>query len=344
MKKLQLSIASIFRSVGAGVIITSVILCVGIYFVTHNITAVIVCLITVAALSIWAFILVSALQKHLSYFTDNVCETIDVMMKGETVSRKIFDEDTLLDRIRYQLYRLYQMMNAGRQTIEEQKTELQGMISDISHQFKTPVTNLKLGTATLLEQELPRKQRTEYLQSMYVQLDKLDFLMSALLKSSRLETGVITQKKQNASIYETLAAALGSIFLKAEEKQLKVEVKCPDDLMVFHDPKWTAEALFNILDNAVKYTPANGSITITVSRREAYTQIDITDTGKGIPESHYALIFKRFYREPEVHNVEGVGLGLYLTREIISKQGGSVKVTSASGKGTTFTIFLPDIF
>lgn len=339
MKKLQLSIANIFRLAGTGVIITTLILCIGIYVVTHDITAVIVCMITVGIMAVWVLILVSALQNHLSHFTDNVCETIDVMMKGETVSRKIFDEDTLLDRIRYQLYRLYQMMDAGKRTIEEQRADLQGLISDISHQFKTPVTNLKLGTATLLEQELPKEQRTEYLQSIYAQIDKLDFLMGALLKSSRLETGVITQEKQEAPIYETLAAALGSVFLKAEEKQLKVVVKCPDHLTVLHDPKWTSEALFNILDNAVKYTPAGGSITITVLRLEACTRIDITDTGKGIPESHYPFIFKRFYREPEVHNVEGVGLGLYLTREIITKQGGSIKVTSEAGKGTTFTIF-----
>ena len=108
------------------------------------------------------------------------------------------------------------------------------------------------------------------------------------------------------------------------------------------DPKWTAEALFNILENAVKYTPAGGIIQVAVVRWEACTKIDITDTGRGIPESHQAAIFKRFYREPEVHSIEGIGIGLYLTREIISKQNGRIKVTSAVGTGTTFTIFLPN--
>ena len=342
MKKVQLSLSGIFRLIGAGVTITILVLCIGVFFATQNVTTAIVCLITTAALSIWAFILVKVLQNRLAHFTDDVCQTIDDMMQGETTPRMIFDNDTLLDRINHQLNRLYQMLQANKKIIAEQRADLQGMISDISHQVKTPATNLKMAAAILLEQELSREQQVEYLQSMNVQLDKLDFLMGAMVKSSRLETGVISLDKQQVPIYETLAIALGSIFLKAEEKHLQVTVDCPDDLLVSHDPKWTAEALFNILENAVKYTPAGGTIQVAVVRWEACTKIDITDTGRGIPESHQATIFKRFYREPEVHSIEGIGIGLYLTREIISKQNGRIKVTSAVGTGTTFTIFLPN--
>lgn len=342
MKKGRLSLSNIFRLIGASAIITTLVLCIGIFFTTQNITTIIVCLITTAVLSVWAFILVRVLQKRLVQFTDDVCQTIDTMMQGKTAQRIVFDDDTLLDRISHQLNRLYQMMQSNKKTIEEQRADLQGMISDISHQVKTPTTNLKMAATTLLEQELSREQQIEYLQSMNVQLDKLDFLMSAMVKSSRLEAGVISLEKQQAPIYETLATALGSIFLKTEGKHLQVTVDCPDDLLVPHDPKWTAEALFNVLENAVKYTPMGGTIQVTVVRWEAYTKIDIADTGRGIPESHQAAIFKRFYREPEVHNIEGIGIGLYLTREIISKQGGRIKVTSAAGNGSTFTIFLPN--
>lgn len=342
MKKVQLSLSNIFRLIGAGVIITSFVLCIGVFLITRDKTAAIVCLITAAVLSVWAVVLVSVLQQRLALFTDNVCQTIDDMMQGEAAPRVIFDDDTLLDRINHQLKRLYQTLQSNNRTIAEQRADLQSMVSDISHQIKTPTANLKMAAAALLEQELPREQQVEYLQSMNVQLDKLDFLMGAMVKSSRLETGVISLNKQQVPIYETLATALGGIFLKAEEKHLQVTVDCPDDLLVPHDPKWTAEALFNILENAVKYTPAGGKIQVSVVRWEACTKIDITDTGRGIPESHQAAIFKRFYREPEVHNIEGIGIGLYLTREIISKQNGRIKVTSAVGTGTTFTIFLPN--
>lgn len=371
MKKIRLSLSGIFRLMGAGVIITALALCIAIVLITRNAAAVLICLITAAVFSVWAFLLVRALQHRLAQFTDEVCQTIDDMMQGEMSPRVIFDDDTMLDRINHQLNRLYQMLQAGKKTIEEQRADLQGMISDISHQVKTPVTNLKMAVSTLLEQALPRKAccflRTErpeviteclqsmnvqqclqsmnvqeYLQSMNVQLDKLDFLMSAMIKSSRLETGVIVLEKQRIPIYETLAVALGSIFLKAEEKHLQVTVDCPDDLIVPHDTKWTAEALFNILENAVKYTPPGGKIQVAAVRWEAYTKIDIIDTGRGIAQKHQAEIFKRFYREPEVHNVEGIGIGLYLAREIISKQGGRIRVTSEAGAGAAFTVFLPN--
>ena len=157
--------------------------------------------------------------------------------------RLIFDDDTMFDRISHQLSRLYQMLRSHQQRIEEQQADLQGMVSDISHQVKTPAANLKMAADTLLEQQLSPGQQNAYLQSMNTEIDKLDFLMRVLVKSSRLETGVITLEKQLAPIYETLASALGGIFLKAEEKNLQVAVDCPEDLSVPHDPKWTAEAL-----------------------------------------------------------------------------------------------------
>ena len=342
MKNKCFSFKGIFGLIGAGVIMTIVVLCCGIFWLTRSLTAVTACVTTAVVLSAWAFILIRILQARLTFFADDVCQTIDDMMQGKTAPGIIFDNDTLLDRINHRLNRLYQMLQNNQKKIEEQRTDLQGMISDISHQVKTSAANLKMAATLLLEQELPRTQQIDHLQSMIVQLDKLDFLMNTMVKSSRLETGAISLEKQRLPIYETLAMALGSIFLKAEEKYLHVTVDCPEDLIVPHDSKWTSEAVFNILENAVKYTPAGGTIRVGVVRWEAYTKIDIADTWRGIPESAQGAIFKRFYQEPEVHKIEGIGIGLYLAREIISRQGGSIKVASVAGKGATFTVFLPN--
>ena len=342
MKNKCFSFKGIFGLIGAGVIMTIVVLCCGIFWLTRSLTAVTACVTTAVVLSAWAFILIRILQARLTFYADDVCQTIDDMMQGKTAPGIIFDNDTLLDRINHRLNRLYQMLQNNQKKIEEQRTDLQGMISDISHQVKTSAANLKMAATLLLEQELPRTQQIDHLQSMIVQLDKLDFLMNTMVKSSRLETGAISLEKQRLPIYETLAMALGSIFLKAEEKYLHVTVDCPEDLIVPHDSKWTSEAVFNILENAVKYTPAGGTIRVGVVRWEAYTKIDIADTGRGIPESAQGAIFKRFYQEPEVHKIEGIGIGLYLAREIISRQGGSIKVASVAGKGATFTVFLPN--
>ena len=134
---------------------------------------------------------------------------------------------------------------------------------------------------------------------------------------------------------------MSGIVYAAEKKQISVLVNCPEELSISHDSKWTAEALFNLLDNAVKYTSEGGRITVTVEEWEMYIEIKVIDTGKGISESNQAAIFRRFYREEEVHGQPGVGIGLYLAREIITQQGGYIKVVSKLGKGSAFSIMLP---
>lgn len=134
---------------------------------------------------------------------------------------------------------------------------------------------------------------------------------------------------------------MSGIVYGAEKKGIAVTVDCPEDLRLSHDSKWTAEALFNLLDNAVKYTPIGGKISVSVEQWEMYIKLNVTDTGKGISERNQASIFRRFYREEEVHDESGVGIGLYLAREIITRQGGYIKVTSEIRKGSTFSVFLP---
>lgn len=140
---------------------------------------------------------------------------------------------------------------------------------------------------------------------------------------------------------DTLAFAINGILAPLEKKDIALSVDCPDNLSVSHDSRWTAEALFNLLDNAVKYTPAGGKIQVSVQDWEMYLRIDVSDNGRGIPEKEHGAIFKRFYREASVHEVDGIGIGLYLAREIITMQGGYIKVTSEAGKGAVFSVFLP---
>ena len=138
-----------------------------------------------------------------------------------------------------------------------------------------------------------------------------------------------------------ILSVIDKFMVMAEKKEIAVSVDCPEDLTVSHDSKWTSEALFNLLDNAVKYTPAGGKIAVSVVLWEMYVEIKVTDTGKGISESNQAAIFRRFYREEEVHEQQGVGIGLYLAREIVTRQGGYIKVVSEPGKGSEFSIMLP---
>lgn len=194
---------------------------------------------------------------------------------------------------------------------------------------------------TLLTKSMTEAERIEFTKDICNQTNKLYFLFQALVKTSRLETGVIRLEKKTSRLYDTVAQALSGIIYTAEEKNITVTVNCPETLAILHDSKWTAEAIFNLLDNAVKYTDSFGKISLSVEMREMYVEIKVTDNGKGISESNQATIFKRFYREESVHNQPGVGIGLYLAREIITRQGGYIKVVSTLGKGSTFSVLLP---
>ena len=284
---------------------------------------------------------VAFLRRKLVLFSDRLCETIDNMLDGASVPPQVYEEENLFYKINHRLVRLYEVMRENRESVAKERADLQELISDISHQVKTPIANLQMVNATLLEQSVTEEKRQEFLQASSGQLEKLDFLMQAMIKTSRLETGVISLDRKTQPLYDTLAAALGGILLNAEKKAIHVSVECPSDVLLAHDKKWTGEALFNILDNAVKYTPAGGTIQVSVQSWELYVNIDVTDSGKGIAESRQGMIFKRFYREEEVHDVEGIGIGLYLAREIITMQGGYIKVTSTVGSGSTFSVFLP---
>ena len=289
----------------------------------------------------WIWLLVLSFGKRLSHFTSNLCRTLDNMIDGNEELQKSNDSETLFARINHRLIRLYEIMQKNRHKVDMERQELQMLISDISHQVKTPVSNLQMVTDTLLTKPVSEEERMDFLQGIRSQTDKLDFLFQALVKTSRLETGAIRLEKKDSSLFHTLAQAMSSIVYAAEKKEIAVSVDCPENLIISHDSKWTSEALFNLLDNAVKYTPSGGKISVSVVQWEMYVEVKVTDTGRGISESNQAAIFRRFYREEEVHDQQGVGIGLYLAREIVTRQGGYIKVVSELRQGSEFSIMLP---
>ena len=314
MKFQNLSVKRLFGRVAIGLVLSMSGITIALFLVTKQ-TAV---LLTGGALLLCALVgiivLTQAFGKRLSQFTADLCQTLDHMIAGNEAPQRPEDEE---------------------------RQELQTLVSDISHQVKTPVSNLKMATDTLLEKPMTEAERTDFIRGIRSQTDKLDFLFQALVKTSRLETGVIQLDKKPGRLFDTVAQAMSGIVYAAEKKEIAVSVDCPEDLTVSHDSKWTSEALFNLLDNAVKYTPAGGKIAVLVVLWEMYVEIKVTDTGKGISESNQAAIFRRFYREEEVHEQQGVGIGLYLAREIVTRQGGYIKVISEPGKGSEFSIMLP---
>lgn len=291
-------------------------------------------ILLVAAL--WAFYV----QKKLSDFSRHLCAVLDSLIAGRKPESWQPYEDSLTAMIEGRLLRYYEIMSeAKEQSIQDKKT-IQELVSDISHQVKTPIANIKMFTGILKQHTLPAKKREEFLTTMESQINKLDFLMQSLIKMSRLETGTFVISMKEAPLHKTIAQALSGVWARAEEKNIQLSVECSPSITARHDPKWTAEAIMNILDNGIKYTPPGGSIDIIVRPWQFYTRIDITDTGIGIPKEDYNRVFQRFYRTGKAASTEGVGLGLYLAQSIASLQKGYITVKSRISQGTTFSVYL----
>ena len=262
---------------------------------------------------------------------------LDAAMNGH-FSEDSFDE-TRLSALESSLARCLTASRQSAKSIQAQRDQISTLISDISHQTRTPVSNLQLYAQLLQEQPLP-PQALSCVQAIAVQSQKLQTLIESLVRTSRLETGILALHPQKAPIAPMVERAAAQYVPKAEEKGLTLRLESLEGQGVF-DPKWTEEALCNLLDNAVKYTPAGGTVSVTVQNFELFSAIRVSDTGPGISEAQQANIFGRFYRGPGVYQAEGVGIGLYLTRQILEQEGGYVKVESTPGKGSIFSLFLP---
>ncbi len=300
-------------------------------------------LIISAIILFFAVILICTIiyfRRKISASSEELICILDDMIAENSPDFKI-TEDTVDGKINVRLKRLYEILNGKTEQSKRDKEKMQSLISDISHQVKTPAANLKMYMQILSRRDMDEEKRREFMELSLAQTEKLEFLMQALVKMSRLETGIISFKKEKISAAEIIGESLVQTVPATENKNITVQVNCPENIFAFCDKKWTSEAVFNILDNAVKYTPENGSVTVSADINDFYAQIKIKDSGAGIPETEQAKIFGRFYRSEAVKNIDGLGIGLFLSRNIISGQGGFIIVKSEPPHGSEFIVNIP---
>ena len=220
--------------------------------------------------------------------------------------------------------------------VQRQRESIQRLLSDISHQTKTPLANLRLYSSLLMEEELTPRQR-EQAQVILQQSEKLSFLIETLVKLSRLETDVLAVTPKSQPLSPLLERAASQAKAAAEQKgiALQLHLQQQAEMKALYDLRWTAEALGNLLDNAVKYTPPGGCIQVSATQYELFCRIDVHDNGIGIAEEEQAQIFGRFYRGRQVREQEGLGIGL------CPAPGGYLKLSSRPGQGSTFSLYLP---
>lgn len=272
-------------------------------------------------------------RRNLHHMRDMIQSAIDGTFRAD-----IYDE-SLLAAVENKLaeYLAASETQLAKTAAEQEKTKT--LIADISHQTKTPIANLLLYTELLKEEGVKESETVALLES---QVRKLDFLIQSLVKLSRLETGIFVLHPRRSKVLPLLEEAREQFAVRAQEKglYLHVMVEGAEKVTACFDPKWTLEALGNLIDNAIKYTQTGG-VTVRVKPYELFVCIEVADTGMGIAEEEYAKVFGRFYRSMAVSDEQGVGIGLYLAREILRQESGYMQLTSEVGKGTVFSMYLP---
>lgn len=271
---------------------------------------------------------------------DSLNKMLDAAISGE-FEENHFDE-TQLSKLQSKLMRYLTVASMSEKKINEEKDNLKELITNISHQTRTPLTNILMYSELLREQSQDERSG-EYADEIFIQAKKLEVLIDALVKMSRLETGIFQFEKRETSLSEIVLCAVYQGKPKALVKDMDIVMGDLAEITVSLDKKWVTEAVYNILDNAIKYSPEKTRITVCTFSYEMFSGIRIADQGIGMAEEEIPLVFSRFYRGKSVHDKEGIGVGLYLSREIIEGHGGYIKVSSTVGKGSTFDICFPNM-
>ncbi|APH16649.1 his Kinase A domain protein [Clostridium sporogenes] len=289
-------------------------------------------------LSIMLIYVLKRYMEHILIQLSEVIESITDMNENEVFS--VLNDD-MLSKLQSQVIKLTNILKAQNRRIKYERDEIKSLISDISHQLKTPLSNLKLYYEILQDTSIPKEEYDEFNFNMKSQIEKLSFLLESMIKMSRLESGIIKLTPNKVSINDVCLIAIKQVYKKAKDKNIEIKFNIAEDIVLSIDKNWTTEAIFNIIDNAAKYTNNNGTIVVDSTKYEMFARIDIKDNGVGIDGKEINSIFKRFYRGEGSENEEGVGIGLYLSRQIIEKQNGYIKVKSRLQEGSIFSIFIP---
>lgn len=267
-------------------------------------------------------------ENHLRTNEMNkIYKLTESLINGNELDGSDIGKETIYSKTTNQLIRLQEILEGRRKEAEKSKYEIQKLISEIAHQLRTPLANIKNYTELLQESlnETQETLNTEYIKDLRTSEEQLCFLVESFIKTARLEQGIIQVHTQKENLVETILNALGQIQKKAEEKDIYFQVELPEKIICEHDKNWMCEALYNVFDNAVKYSKSNSTINITMKQTEMFYKILIRDYGIGIRDGEENKIFQRFYRSEQARGQEGCGIGLYLSREIVLLQKGMMK-------------------
>lgn len=240
-----------------------------------------------------------------------------------------------LSILKNEIYKVTLMLSEHKKMLQRDKVHLTDAISDISHQLKTPLTSMMVMADLLSASTLSEGKRKEFTKNIQVQLERIEWLVSSLLKLSKLDAGTIVFKKDQVNVKQLIEKSVESLLIPMDIKDQKLLIDGESDVSFLGDFHWTGEALINVLKNAVEHTKEGGEIRIQYAENPLFTEISVEDNGKGIAKSDLPYVFKRFYKGKNASE-DSVGIGLAMAHSIITRQNGTLEVKSAEGVGTTF--------
>lgn len=286
------------------------------------------------------------IRREISEETDAIYEQLQRFQKGDFTMLPIFDvakDENEWVSIHEKLRELGYYFSELKERLEEEENSTKALITDISHQLKTPLASLRMSHELAESEHLSSEERGEFLYAQTREINKLDELLDELMKLSRLENHMIQIKPEKNSLKQTITEAVSQVFMKAYDKNMEIIAEIEKDAEILIDRKWTIEALVNVLENAVKYSEAGTNIVIRTTCLTTNVLIEIEDEGIGILEEELHKIFRRFYRGSKAKEKmkDGAGIGLYLARNILEQQGGTILARRKVGNGTIFKIMLP---
>lgn len=264
---------------------------------------------------------------------------LDEILDGEPVSQSDIREGEI-SALAVKAKRIQEKVDSGIIRAEEEKEQVKSLISNMSHQLKTPLAGLMMYREMLEDEGLDVETRRRFLEKMKGQSEKIDWILQSLFKMVNLEQGAVVFEAEALPVRDTILDAVTASLDKADRREIEILTEPFEERILWHNRKWTAEVLVNLLENAVKYTEPGGRITISVRPMEMYTEIAVSDTGRGIRQEELTEIFKRFHRSRDVENIEGSGIGLYLSRLILEHEKGYMTAVSVPGEGSMFSVFL----
>lgn len=310
-----------------------------VYVMTKTFAAAMVTLVSGLALSGISIFIYRLCDDYISRLAADLSDLLDVLMNLQ--EKRVFseNEDTLLSKLQTKVIKLVRILRRQNEMSVREKENIKSLVSDISHQLKTPLANLKIYTGLLEEDALDDARRKACIDTLNKTVDKLVFLSESIIKMSRLEGGVINLNMSYGSLNETVLMAVRDIYEKALEKNVEIIYTDEVKVSILHDRNWTREAVFNLLDNGVKYAKRGSSIKLTVREYGMFAAVLVEDENQAISEEEQAKIFARFYRGKNGINEEGIGLGLYLAREIAIKHGGYMNLKTTD-RGNIFQFYI----